>query len=265
MSQKFILPSRLLPWPICWPGVVLIAESEACRLVVYKDIAGHWTLGWGQTAGITEGMTWTQTEADADLCNTLITLSAEVRECLTRDASDNEFAALVSLAYNIGMTAFRRSTVAKCHNRGDKTAAARAFHLWNKAGGKVINGLVARRAREAALYLSEDRGQKTEDSQLPALRAANQQSSVLSPLSSEPGQSPDADPVKPLAKSPTVQTGAASVATGGLALAAQYSPQVGQVARSLAISPLVVAAIVAIVVGALVIWRRVQQRKGGVA
>ncbi|GHT90036.1 hypothetical protein AGMMS49545_02200 [Betaproteobacteria bacterium] len=244
MPKYALLPNQsLLPWPISWAGVVLIAESESCRLSAYRDIAGRWTLGWGQTDGIREGMTWTQPEADADLCKTLITLSAEVKGALsdTSATSDNEFAAMVSLAYNIGINGFRRSTVLKRHNQGDKAGAAAAFALWNKAGGRVVNGLVARRAREAALYLS----------------------TAISPLNA--GNSPDADPVPPLSKSPTLQSGAASVATGALALMSQYSPQVSAVARSLAISPLVVVAIVAIVAGAVVIWRRCLQRKGGVA
>ncbi|MDR3055229.1 MAG: lysozyme [Zoogloeaceae bacterium] len=248
--KTLLLPDRFLPWPICWTGVVLIAESESCRLTAYRDITGVWTLGWGQTAGILEGMRWSQIEADADLCNTLIGLASEVHASLTAPASDTEFAAMVSLAYNIGVTAFRRSSILKCHNQNDKAGAARAFALWNKAGGRIVQGLVNRRAREATLYLASappkeaKRGFTAEDNA---------------------GQSPDADPVKPLAQSPTVQTGAASVATGALALASQYSPQVSQVARSLSISPVVVVAIVAIVAGAVVIWRRYQQRKGGVA
>ena len=252
--SKNLLPNRFLPWPICWTGVVLIAESESCRLTAYRDIAGHWTLGWGQTDGIREGMTWTQSEADADLCNTLIELAEEVRGSFSRaDAeviADTEFAALVSLAYNIGIGGFRRSTVLKCHMRGDKAGAARAFALWNKANGKVVQGLVNRRAREATLYLSARPSKE------------NHRGFVAD---DNAGNSPDADPIKPLAKSPTVQTGAASVATGALALASQYSPQVGQVARSLAINPLIVVAVVAIVAGAIVIWRSYQQRKGGVA
>jgi lysozyme len=69
--------------------------------------------------------------------------------------TDNQFSAMVSLAYNIGVGAFARSTVARKHNEGDHQAAAEAFALWNKAGGRVLAGLVRRRKEEADLYSAD--------------------------------------------------------------------------------------------------------------
>ncbi|MDR1349804.1 MAG: lysozyme [Zoogloeaceae bacterium] len=244
------LPDKRLAWPICWEGVTLIAQSEGCRLTAYTDIAGVWTLGWGETLNIAEGMAWTQTEADARLCERLTEFDDGVAALLTVRASDYERAALVSLAYNIGLKGFRKSSVLRLHNQGRRADCAQAFHLWNKAGGKVIKGLVSRRAREAALYLRQ---------------TASEAGDSLAERSVGAGCSPDADPPKPLTASRTIQSGAASVVTGSLALASQYSPQVGQIARSLSLNPVVVVALVAILAGAVVIWRRCQQRKGGTA
>jgi len=239
------LPNRSLPWPILWAGVELIAEAEGCKLTAYRDIADVWTIGWGQTAHITGGMSWTQAEADADLCRTLTDLSALVHALLLAPTAPRELAAFVSLAYNIGLGAFSKSTVLAAHNRGDKAAAAAAFALWNKAtiNGKkqVVQGLALRRAREAEMYAAS------------------------SSRVSGAGLSPDVAPVAPLAASPTALSGGASVAAGGLALASQYSQDVAAVARSLAINPLLVCALIAVAAGAIVLWRRWKQRREGVA
>ncbi|MDR1063052.1 MAG: lysozyme [Azoarcus sp.] len=237
-----LLPLKNLPWPIDWEGVVLIAQSEGCRLKAYRDVAGVWTLGWGETEGIREGMTWTQGEADLKLCERLGEFAMDVRAHLKAPASPAEVAALVSLAYNIGIGAFVRSSVLRAHNRGDKAGAARAFALWNRAGKRIVQGLVTRRAREAALYL---KGGK--------LRASGC------------GHNPDADRVRPLTRSPTSQAGAVSIATGGLALASEYSAPVRELAWSLSLRPVIVVAVAAIVVGAIVLWRRWKQRREGVA
>jgi lysozyme len=240
------LPSASLPWPIAWEGVKLIAEAEGCRLKAYRDVVGVWTLGWGETLGIREGMIWTQEMADQKLCERLTEFADDVNAALLNPATASELAALTSLAYNIGIHAFRRSSVLKYHNLCDPERAARAFALWNKAGGKIVQGLVARRAREATLYLKR-----------------------VAPggliQSTGAGKSPDADPVRPLTRSPTAQSGALSAATGALALASQASPQVKQVAANLAINPVIVVAIVALVAGAVVLYRRWKQRREGVA
>jgi len=241
------LPARNLPWPILWVGVELIAQAEGCRLTAYQDISGVWTIGWGQTGpDIKAGMKWTQQEADRRFCQTLTEVSDAVSDLVSPEPIDmREHSALVSLAYNIGIDAFSRSSVLAAHNRGDKPAAAAAFALWNKAtiNGKkqVVQGLVTRRAKEAELYAS----------------ATGRVSGA--------GLSPDAAKVEPLAKSPTIVSGAASVATGVLAVASEVSPQVGTVARALQVNVGLVLAIIAIVTGAVVLYRRYQQRRQGVA
>lgn len=161
------LPDPSLPWPIPMEGVALIAEAEqgpggGVALVAYKCPAGVWTCGWGETAGVGPKTRWTKAFADQRFCDSLAERAEAVKAMVTVDTSDNELAALVSLAYNIGNGALAKSSVLRAHNAGDRAAAARAFGLWNKAtvGGKltVLNGLVKRRAREAALYLTPDEG-----------------------------------------------------------------------------------------------------------
>lgn len=134
-------------------GLHVIKSFEGCRLKAYRDVVGVWTIGYGHTEGVKEGDTLTQDEADALLPRALMRYEDAVRQACTTAPNQNQFDALVSFAYNVGTEGMRKSTVIRCHNRGDHNAAARAFALWNKAGGKVWPGLVRRRAAEAALYL----------------------------------------------------------------------------------------------------------------
>ena len=70
--------------------------------------------------------------------------------------SSNEFGACLCLSYNIGLGAFAKSTVLREINAGNKGKAAEAFKMWNKAGGKVVKGLVNRRSAEANLFITKD-------------------------------------------------------------------------------------------------------------
>lgn len=111
------------------------------------------TIGWGTTEGVKLGMVWTEAEATAALLREIAKFETAVNTSVTVEINQNEFDAMVSLAYNIGVAGFKRSSVLKRLNKGDRTGAARAFHMWNRGGGRVLKGLVSRRAREAALFL----------------------------------------------------------------------------------------------------------------
>lgn len=251
------LPDKYYPWPIAWAGVVEIAQSEGCRLRAYRDIVGVWTIGWGQTRGVKAGMVWTQSMADLDLCQELDGLVREIEACLTVKANPNELSAMVSLAYNIGMgwvgsvkprgakNGFRQSSVLKAHNRGDKASAARAFALWNKAGGNVIPGLVSRRAREAALYMT------------PAAAELARMALDAAPAT------PEADAERPLSESSIARSGAVSVATGGLAVASSISADIRQMASDLNIDPLMAIGIAIVVIGGVILYKRFKQRREG--
>lgn len=138
-------------------GLDLIKQFEGLRLTAYRDAVGVLTIGYGWTQPvdgkpIQAGMTITREQAEALLKEGVKPYCAVVNNvCPT--ATDDQFAAMVSLAYNIGSGAFAKSSVARHHAAGNPKQAANAFLLWNKAGGKVLPGLVRRREAERALYV----------------------------------------------------------------------------------------------------------------
>lgn len=248
------LPDPNLPWPICMAAVALIAEAERCRLKAYRCPAGVWTCGWGETADVTPTTAWAQDWADRRFCESLTLRTEQVKAMCTEHPSTDQLGALVSLSYNIGCKGLAGSTVLKAHNRGDFEAAARAFSLWNKArvNGtlRVLNGLTARRAAEAALYLRPD--------------------------ADEPKQAmPQAvAPESSLAASPIAQSGAATAGAGVLALLSQTGDQVQAVsgtattvksfaADTLGIPAPFVLPGALVLLGAVVVWQRLKQRACG--
>lgn len=121
--------------------------------VAYLCPAGVATIGWGCTEGVTLGMRWTEAEATEGLRREIAKHEAAVNRLVTVDINQNERDALISFSYNCGIGALSTSTILRRLNRGDRAGAAAAFALWNKGGGRVLKGLVARRSREAALFL----------------------------------------------------------------------------------------------------------------
>lgn len=120
--------------------------------MAYLCPAGVPTIGWGCTEGVKLGMRWTREEADAALVKELAQFEAAVTRLVTVEVNQNEYDALVSFAYNCGSGALARSSILSKLNAGDRAGAANAFHLWNKGGGKVLRGLVRRRAAESAMF-----------------------------------------------------------------------------------------------------------------
>jgi len=136
-------------------GMAILREFEGCKLTSYKDIAGVWTIGYGHTGpDVVEGLVWRQTKADAQLSKDVAERVPQVLSACKVEPNENQLAALVCLAFNIGIGAFKKSTVLRLHNAGSFAEAATAFSMWNKAGGRVRAGLTRRRAAEAALYLT---------------------------------------------------------------------------------------------------------------
>src|SRR5215212_3130770 len=142
-------------------GFALICEFEGCRTEAYQDPVGVWTIGYGHTSAagppcVGPGVTVTRAEATGILMRDLETLSAGVKLAITAPLNDYQFSALVSFAFNVGLGNFRSSTVLRSVNacRFDRVPADLA--LWVKAGGKVLPGLIRRRAAEAALFLAGD-------------------------------------------------------------------------------------------------------------
>ena len=135
-------------------GLKLIKRHEGLRTRAYLCPAGVWTIGYGSTgAGIGPGLTISVEQAEARLKADLARFEEAVGR-LALPASQNQYDALVSLVFNIGIEAFARSTLLRLHRAGDHRAAAAQFERWIQAGGRKLPGLVRRRAEERALYQS---------------------------------------------------------------------------------------------------------------
>lgn len=137
-------------------GLELIKESEGFRAEAYPDPATGgipWTIGFGTTVGVRKGMVVSLDQANKMLAQDLAKFEAGVNK-LAPVTTQGQFDALVSFAYNLGLGNLQSSTLLKKHNSGDYAGAALEFSRWNKAAGKVMAGLTARRAREAELYKS---------------------------------------------------------------------------------------------------------------
>lgn len=125
-----------------------------CRAYLDTLAKPHvWTIGYGCTEGIRQGMIWTREEAEAALLKELSRFEAAVTRLVTVELNQNQFDALCSFAYNCGEGALANSTLLKKLNKGDYEGAANELDRWVYAGGKKYNGLVRRRAAEKALFL----------------------------------------------------------------------------------------------------------------
>ena len=145
-------------------GLALIRQFEGCARLrpdgmveAYPDpgTGGEpWTIGWGATgSGIGPGTVWTQQRCDARLESDVARHARDVAFALgDAPTTQAQFDALVSFHYNTG--AIARSTLLRRHLAGDYRAAEEEFARWNRAGGRVLKGLVRRRAAEARLYRS---------------------------------------------------------------------------------------------------------------
>ena len=139
-------------------GVALIKRFEGLELEAYQDSVGIWTIGYGHTsaAGTPEvkpGMRVTEEEAEAILRQDLQKFERDVDGAVKVDLNQNEFDALVSFTFNVGIGNLKSSTLLRKLNRDDRIGASEEFPRWNKAGGRVLTGLVRRRAAEKALFL----------------------------------------------------------------------------------------------------------------
>lgn len=139
-------------------GLELIKNFEGRRLDAYYDIAGILTIGYGSTGPhVRKGMRITEQEAEDLLLEDLKRFEEGVTDAVKVMITQNQFDALVSLSFNIGMGAFRSSTALKRLNRNNYTGCAEAMTWWNKAtvdGQKrEVAGLTRRREAEAVLFL----------------------------------------------------------------------------------------------------------------
>ncbi|EPC0985435.1 lysozyme [Enterobacter hormaechei] len=140
-------------------GIALIKQFEGCKLTAYQDSVGIWTIGYGWTQPvdgkpIRAGMTIKQETAERLLKTGLVSYESDVSRLVKFGLTQGQFDALVSFTYNLGARSLSTSTLLRKLNVGDYAGAADEFLRWNKAGGKVLNGLTRRREAERALFLS---------------------------------------------------------------------------------------------------------------
>ncbi len=136
-------------------GLDLIRKHEGLRLKAYICPGGKLTIGYGHTGSdVKAGMTIDNAQADALLLKDVERFEKSVNEMVDVEMTQGMFDALVCFAFNLGAGSLKSSTLLKKLNANDKPGAAEEFLKWNKALGKVLNGLTARREGERALFLA---------------------------------------------------------------------------------------------------------------
>lgn len=136
----------------------IIRHFEGCRLTAYPDPATGgepYTVGYGCTLGVKKGDVITQEMADLMLLRDMKRFENGVNNLVKAHITQNQFDALVSLSFNIGLGNLQNSTLLKMINAGSADAAADQFLRWNRAAGKVMAGLTKRREAERKLYRGE--------------------------------------------------------------------------------------------------------------
>ncbi|MGX3066023.1 lysozyme [Ursidibacter arcticus] len=151
-------------WSISVNGIQALKNYEALRTKAYLDDAKKWTIGYGHTGYVGNqpvgaGMVITEQQAEELLKQRLPEFEDAVRTSVKAPLTQNQYDALVSLAYNIGPNNFKNSTLVKKLNAGDVEGAAEQFMIWRNAGGKVNKGLINRRNREREMFLGVGEGE----------------------------------------------------------------------------------------------------------
>ena len=133
-----------------------IRNEEGCKLKAYLCPAGRWTIGYGHTEGVTEGMTISQAHAEDLLRADVIDVAQRMSSYIKAPVTKWQFIALVSLSFNVGD--LRRKAPKLLHNLNSRQEdkAAHEFLDICRAGGKVVPGLKRRREKEAKLFLRTD-------------------------------------------------------------------------------------------------------------
>lgn len=135
-------------------GINLIKRFEGLRLEAYLDSVDVPTIGYGHTRGVKLGQTITQEQADAFLEEDIHEFELAIQRLVHVNLTQNQFDALVSFTFNLGIGSLKQSTLLKKLNAGDITGAANEFNRWVYAGGKKLTGLVKRRSAERLMFIS---------------------------------------------------------------------------------------------------------------
>ena len=130
-----------------------VCAYEGLSLTEYPDVGGVPTICYGETRNVQNGQVATKQECDERLSARLVEFNAGVNSCVTAELPDTRRAAFVSLAYNIGIASFCKSTVVRRINAGDVAGSCEAMMMWNKVRGVTWRGLTNRRAKERDMCL----------------------------------------------------------------------------------------------------------------
>lgn len=133
-------------------GLKLIKEFESLELNAYLCPAKVWTIGYGHTKNVKRGDRITEKQADCFLMQDLYETEKAINKLVRVPLTQNQYDALCSFVFNVGVGAFNKSTLLAKLNKGDYTGAANEFKRWNKAGGVILAGLIRRRQAEEVLF-----------------------------------------------------------------------------------------------------------------
>lgn len=137
-------------------GIVFIEDAEGFRSTAYKDGGGVWTIGFGTTfidgQPVEEGMTCTVQQAEVYMQGHLASVQTAVNQLVRVPMKQGMFDALCSFVYNLGVKAFRESTMLTLLNKGQYKEAGAQFDKWVYDNGKVVPGLISRRRRERDMF-----------------------------------------------------------------------------------------------------------------
>jgi len=133
-------------------GLSLIKKFEGCELKAYRCAANVLTIGYGTTKGVTEDMEITKEEAESILKEEMHEYEGYINNMVKVPLEQNQFDAMVSWVFNLGSTNLSSSTLLKKLNNSEYDEVPSQIKRWNKAGGKVLDGLIRRREAEALLF-----------------------------------------------------------------------------------------------------------------
>lgn len=136
-------------------GIQFIKDREGLRLKAYDDGGGVFTIGWGHTKGVKKGQIINTATAERFLKDDLVEFEGAVDALVKVELTQSQFNALVSFAFNVGVAAFRKSTLLKVLNQGNYGKVPNELSKWVKDNGKTVQGLVKRRALEAAMFMDD--------------------------------------------------------------------------------------------------------------
>lgn len=137
-------------------GLVAVTQHEGVRFNAYLDIAGIPTICVGSTSDVRLGMRASKAECDRRLRTDMSYAEHFVKQCVRVPITQNQYDAMASFVFNVGGSAFCKSTLLRRLNAGDYAGAAREFPRWSYAAGKYSDGLNKRRLAEQAVFLKEN-------------------------------------------------------------------------------------------------------------